>query len=85
MGGFVWWLLSICLRRMLVFSVRESLLDTKKAMGQNPNRTPSEHPNPTTKIGYKMGGDLKVRPLQHGGWGMTPSLRPHPKAPQKPT
>ena len=28
------------------------------AMGQNPkpNRTPSEHPNPTTKIGSKMGG-----------------------------
>ena len=28
------------------------------AMGQNPNRTPSEHPNPATKIGSKMGGDL---------------------------
>ena len=26
------------------------------AMGQNPNCTPSEHPNPTTKIGSKMGG-----------------------------
>ena len=26
------------------------------AMGQNPNRTPSEHPNPTTKIRSKMGG-----------------------------
>ena len=25
------------------------------AMGQNPNRTPSEHPNATTKIGSKMG------------------------------
>ena len=25
-------------------------------MGQNPNRTPSEHPNPTTKIGSKMSG-----------------------------
>ena len=25
------------------------------AMGQNPN-TPSEHPNPTTKVGSKMGG-----------------------------
>ena len=24
------------------------------AMGQNPNPTPSEHPNPTTKIGSKM-------------------------------
>ena len=25
-------------------------------MGQNPNRTPGEHPNPTTKIGWKLGG-----------------------------
>ena len=24
------------------------------AMGQNPNRTPSEHPNPTTQIGSNM-------------------------------
>ena len=31
------------------------------AMGQNPNRTPSEHPNPTTKIGSKMGGSLLFR------------------------
>ena len=41
------------------------------AMGQNPNRTPSEHPNPTTKIGSlkwvvnspippKMGSPLTV-------------------------
>ena len=30
------------------------------AMGQNPNRTPSEHPNSTTKIGSKMGGALKT-------------------------
>ena len=28
------------------------------AMDQNPNRTPSEHPNPTTKIGSKMGGEF---------------------------
>ena len=28
------------------------------AMGQKPNRTPSEHPNPTTKIGSKMGGEF---------------------------
>ena len=28
------------------------------AMGQNPNRAPSEHPNPTTEIGSKMGGEL---------------------------
>ena len=27
------------------------------AMGQNPNRT-SEPPNPTTKIGSKMGGEF---------------------------
>ena len=27
-------------------------------MGQNPNRTPSEHPNPTTKIGSEMGGEF---------------------------
>ena len=27
------------------------------AVGQKPNRTPSEHPNPTTKIGSKMGGE----------------------------
>ena len=25
------------------------------AMGQNPHHTPSEHPNPTTKVGSKMG------------------------------
>ena len=28
------------------------------AIGQNPNRTPSEHPNPTAKIGSKMGGEF---------------------------
>ena len=28
------------------------------AMGQNPNRTPSKHPNPTTKIGSNMGGEF---------------------------
>ena len=28
------------------------------AMGQNPNRNPSEHPNPTTKKGTKMGGEF---------------------------
>ena len=26
------------------------------AMGQDPNHGPFEHPNPTTKIGSKMGG-----------------------------
>ena len=34
------------------------------AMGQEPNRTPSEHPNPTTKIGSKMDGAPK--PPQNG-------------------
>ena len=37
------------------------------AVGQNPNRlAPSEHPNPTTKIGSKMGGEFtypKMVPL----------------------
>ena len=37
------------------------------AMGQNPNRLPpSEHPNPTAKIGSKMGGEFtypKMVPL----------------------
>ena len=32
------------------------------AMGQNPNRTPSEHPNPTIKIGSKMGGEFAYQP-----------------------
>ena len=27
-------------------------------VGQNPNRTASEHPNPTTKIGTQMGGEF---------------------------
>ena len=31
------------------------------AMGQNPNRTLSEHPNPTTKIG-PMGGEFTYQP-----------------------
>ena len=29
---------------------------------ENPNRTPSEHPNPTTKIGPKMGGEFTNQP-----------------------
>ena len=47
------------------------------AMGQNPNRTPSEHPNPTTKIGPKMGGD------GHRSKARTPSEQPMgaPKTP----
>ena len=32
------------------------------AMGQNPNRTPSEHPNPTTEIGSKMGSEFTYQP-----------------------
>ena len=31
-------------------------------MGQTPNRTPSEHPNPTTQIGSKMGGEFTYPP-----------------------
>ena len=36
------------------------------AMGQDPNRTPSEHPNPTTQIGSKMGGEFAYQPQPHG-------------------
>ena len=32
------------------------------AMAQNPNRIPSEHPNPATKIGPKMGGEFTSPP-----------------------
>ena len=42
-------------------------------MGQNPNGIPSKHPNPTTKIGSKMGGEFTYQPkwdpktvLNHG-------------------
>ena len=34
------------------------LTHSHMAMGQIPNRTPREHPNPTTKIGSKMGGEF---------------------------
>ena len=45
-------------------------------MGQNPNRTPREHPNPTTKTGTKMGGEFaypKMVPLvlAHSHMGMS--------------
>ena len=36
------------------------------AMGQKPNCAPSEHPNPTTKIGSKMGGALVPLVLNRG-------------------
>ena len=36
-----------------------------RTMGQNPNRTPSEHPNPTAKSGSKMGGEF-TNPNQTG-------------------
>ena len=37
----------------------------REAMGQNPNRlAPSEHPNPTTKIGSIMGGTIDFDPQQ---------------------
>ena len=32
------------------------------AMGQKPNRSPGEHPNPTTKIGSTMGGEFTYQP-----------------------
>ena len=32
------------------------------AMGQNPNRTPGEHPDSPTKIGSKMGGECTYQP-----------------------
>ena len=38
------------------------------AMGQNPNRTPSKHPNPTTRPGSKLGGEFtypRMLPLTH--------------------
>ena len=34
----------------------------KLAVGQNPNRTPGEHPNPTTKKGSRMGSELTYQP-----------------------
>ena len=40
--------------------------ESELAMGQNPNRTPSEHANPTTTRGTKMGGEFtypKMVPL----------------------
>ena len=37
-------------------TVNFGLAQADMAMGQNPNRTPSEHTNPTTKIGSKMLG-----------------------------
>ena len=38
------------------------------AMGQNPNRTPSEHPNPTTQISTKMGGEFTYQPKMGSHW-----------------
>ena len=35
---------------------------TCMAMGENLNRTPGEHPNPTTKIGAKMEGEFTENP-----------------------
>ena len=32
--------------------------NTHLAVGQKPNRAPSEHPNPTTNIGSRMGGEF---------------------------
>ena len=38
-----------------------------RAMGQNPNRTPSEQPNPTPKIGSQMGGEFAY-PQMRSHW-----------------
>ena len=43
------------------------------AMGQKPNRTPSEHPNPTPKIGSKTGG---VNDLSQLPWPLFAVFRP---------
>ena len=40
----------------------KSACQVDMAVGQNPTRTPSEHPNPTTKIGPKMGGEFTYQP-----------------------
>ena len=39
------------------------------AMGQNPNHSPSEHPNPNTKIGSEMGGEFTYPKM---GFGFDP-------------
>ena len=39
---------------------RLNCLHLRMAMGQRPNRTPSEHFYPTTKIGSEMGGAQKA-------------------------
>ena len=38
-------------KRVLINGIQLTPKDIHVAMGQNPNRPPSEHPNPTTKIG----------------------------------
>ena len=43
------------------------------AMGQNPNRTPSEHPNPTTKIGSQMAGEFNYQPKWDPKTVLTPT------------
>ena len=47
------------------FGVAPCLTHIHVSMGQNPNRTPSEHPpitNATTKIDSKMGGEFTYQP-----------------------
>ena len=47
----------------LLFKQRQKQRGCHMAMGQNPNRlAPSEPPNPTTKIGSKMGGEFAYQP-----------------------
>ena len=53
------------------------------AMGQKPNRSPSEHPNPTTKIPTKMGGAPKTPKWYPMGVDLRPYLQ-IPEVPQTP-
>ena len=49
----------------------ELLKIEQMAMGQK-NRTPSEHPNPTTKIGSKMGGEFTYPKMEWDPLGFDP-------------
>ena len=62
------------------------LSHTQMAMGQNPNRTPSEHPNPTTRIGSKTGGEFthqpKWDPMGFDNRSLLRNIRPFPGIPR---
>ena len=71
----VWVLRNPCLQSVIRRTVRygartkQTCHDHIMAMGQNPNRTPSEHPNPTTKIGSKLGGEFTYPQMgSHSGF-----------------